>query len=343
MSTDGQIVYSDISLDNWSSGKGLPYDKEMFGEWRDLEYCKGYFYAMSEKGFVSRSATGISDWKEVYNVGQGKRTTGNGRLRCDKANGRLIASRINGDNDKGFHVMDADITQRDYIPIGNELFRGAAAYDNSVIVGGKGDTSYYLHLDNCVLSWYKPDGVYEITYNLNGGKGGGMSARYAGGAVATSLGTPPTRDNSKFSGWHQLADFSDKAISEIPSGSTGSKTLYAKWLCNGGYYASTQSECAAVGENYYSPDDDNSRTACAAGKISEGSGSGADNADDCAAYRTLHNGANSNTVRIRTIKRTTPSLNVMIGTDIYYGSLQLGAKTGHIAIKAGDKIYSLVD
>ncbi|MBT6831818.1 hypothetical protein HOA64_02045, partial [bacterium] len=50
---------------------------------------------------------------------------------------------------------------------------------------------------------------------------------------------------------------------------------------NGGYYSCADGTCNAVGTGYYSPNDNDSRTACEANRSTTGSGTGADAQTDC--------------------------------------------------------------
>lgn len=69
---------------------------------------------------------------------------------------------------------------------------------------------------------------YTITYELNGGSGNNNPTTYTI-EDAVTLADPTTPPNGmQFEGWYTDAAFTDKAT-EIPKGSTGSKTFYAKW------------------------------------------------------------------------------------------------------------------
>lgn len=77
-------------------------------------------------------------------------------------------------------------------------------------------------------------GSYTITYNMNGGTNSGSNpAAYSVTTATINLATP-TRDNSTFGGWYSDSGYNTK-VTQIAKGSTGNKTLYAKWTCNAGY------------------------------------------------------------------------------------------------------------
>jgi uncharacterized repeat protein (TIGR02543 family) len=73
---------------------------------------------------------------------------------------------------------------------------------------------------------------YDIAYTLNGGTNHGSNpATYHIETATITLGSP-TKAGHTFSGWFDNADFTGNAITEIPLGSYGNKTFYAKWTIN---------------------------------------------------------------------------------------------------------------
>ena len=83
--------------------------------------------------------------------------------------------------------------------------------------------------------------LFKITYELNGGSfvnGFTSSGNYTRQTATITLPqntdtiTNISKKNCTFGGWYESEDFSGKAVTEIPSGSTGDKTLYARWLEN---------------------------------------------------------------------------------------------------------------
>ena len=69
--------------------------------------------------------------------------------------------------------------------------------------------------------------TYDITYNLNGGTGA-TNTTYNVESAAITLPTP-TKKGYTFSGWYDTEGCIGEPIKTIPQGSTGNKTLYAKW------------------------------------------------------------------------------------------------------------------
>ena len=71
---------------------------------------------------------------------------------------------------------------------------------------------------------------YTITYHLNGGTNN--TSNPASYTVETETITlqDPTKEGFLFVGWYTTSTFSGTAVTSITKGSTGNKTLYAKWL-----------------------------------------------------------------------------------------------------------------
>jgi uncharacterized repeat protein (TIGR02543 family) len=72
---------------------------------------------------------------------------------------------------------------------------------------------------------------YAITYNLNGGTNGANPETYTIEDAAIPL-ADPARAGFTFGGWHDNAEFSGAPVTGIPTGSTGDKTFYARWLAD---------------------------------------------------------------------------------------------------------------
>ncbi|GHV65378.1 hypothetical protein FACS1894199_05900 [Bacteroidia bacterium] len=74
--------------------------------------------------------------------------------------------------------------------------------------------------------------TYTITYNLNGGTtSSAITGTYNVTSTAITLPTP-IKTGYIFGGWYASANFSGAKVSNIPTGSTGHKTFYAKWALN---------------------------------------------------------------------------------------------------------------
>jgi hypothetical protein len=115
--------------------------------------------------------------------------------------------------------------------------------------------------------------------------------------------------------------------------------------CVGGYFLDgtpgvngSPTNCAAVGTGYWSATDAVARTECATGLTTTGSGAGADEAGDCG--RKLHLG--NDTLHLRSVKKTTPSLNINVGGATYYGNMSTATK-GKLRVNSGGTKYSVYD
>ncbi|MCI9093841.1 MAG: InlB B-repeat-containing protein, partial [Coprobacillus sp.] len=71
---------------------------------------------------------------------------------------------------------------------------------------------------------------YTIKYNLNGGTHSGNPITY-NVTSSTKILKSPTRKGYTFKGWYSDSSYRTK-VTQIPSGSTGNKTFYAKWTLN---------------------------------------------------------------------------------------------------------------
>ena len=119
-----------------------------------------------------------------------------------------------------------------------------------------------------------------------------------------------------------------------------------KIYCDGGSYISVANatQCSNVGAGYWAPSSTipqgsvGSRTACASGLTTIGSGAGADEAGDCG--RVLNVGDEK--IYLRSTKKTTPSLNISINGDVFYGNMSTATK-GSLRINSGGTTYSVYD
>ena len=119
-----------------------------------------------------------------------------------------------------------------------------------------------------------------------------------------------------------------------------------KIYCDGGSYISVANatQCSNVGAGYWAPSSTipqgsvGSRNACASGLTTIGSGAGADEAGDCG--RVLNVGDEK--IYLRSTKKTTPSLNISINGDVFYGNMSTATK-GSLRINSGGTTYSVYD
>ncbi len=100
-----------------------------------------------------------------------------------------------------------------------------ASLNNKVNDGGK---SYTPSADITLYAKWETI-TYTITYNLNGGTNNVSNpATYNIETATISLATP-TRKGYDFEGWHTANNNTSEKVTQIAQGSTGNKTLYARW------------------------------------------------------------------------------------------------------------------
>ena len=142
----------------------------------------------------------------------------------------IITYELNGgtnapENPASYNVETETITLKDPVKTGYtfegwykaEDFTGGAV--TKITQGSTGDITLYA-------KWEPVS--YTITYELEGGTNAPENP--AGYNVETETITleAPTKDKYDFKGWYKDAEFTTQ-VTEIPQGSTGDITLYAKW------------------------------------------------------------------------------------------------------------------
>lgn len=109
-------------------------------------------------------------------------------------------------------------TRKGYTFVG--WFRDSALTDQvtKIAKGSIGDRTLYA-------KWSKTK--YTISYDPKGGTNAAENPTYYYVNSATITLLPPTRKGCTFTGWYNVSD--DTPVTEIPKGSTGNRSLYAKW------------------------------------------------------------------------------------------------------------------
>jgi uncharacterized repeat protein (TIGR02543 family) len=109
----------------------------------------------------------------------------------------------------------------------NSGFTGTAV--TAIPAGTTGDKTFYA-------KWTPPaeePETYTITYVLDGGINAGTNpATYTDADLPLTL-AAPTRAGYTFEGWYTNSGFTGTVVTQIPAGSTGDKTFYAKWTAAG--------------------------------------------------------------------------------------------------------------
>ena len=119
-----------------------------------------------------------------------------------------------------------------------------------------------------------------------------------------------------------------------------------KVYCSGGEYVPVAGDgCVNVGVGYWGAGGTVSQTAtlarnaCDTGLTTIGSGAGADEAGDCG--RVLNVGDEK--IYLRSTKKTTPSLNISINGDVFYGNMSTADGGSSLRINSGGTVYSVYD
>ncbi|MDE6739981.1 MAG: InlB B-repeat-containing protein, partial [Lachnospiraceae bacterium] len=103
---------------------------------------------------------------------------------------------------------------------------------NRVQYGTSGRRSYIEVLtdlvDYCGYRYGDTEGIYKITYVLDGGTNNGNNPSIYTAETQTIVLQDAVREGYIFEGWYKDAGFNEK-VTQIPQGSTGDITLYAKW------------------------------------------------------------------------------------------------------------------
>jgi len=100
---------------------------------------------------------------------------------------------------------------------GNSSFIGTAIA--SIPTGSAGHRTLYARWD--VIT-------FDIHFNLNGGTMSGQPTSFTIESDMITLPTP-TREGFGFRGWYTNAGFSGSAVTNIPAGSIGNRTFFARW------------------------------------------------------------------------------------------------------------------
>ena len=137
---------------------------------------------------------------------------------------KLNKGKNNSKNPKKYTVTSSDITLKAPTRKGYK-FKGWYADSEfkkkvkKIAKGSTGNKTLYA-------KWEKV--TYKITYKLNKGKNNSKNPKKYTVTSSTIKLKKPTRKGYKFKGWYADSKFKKK-ITKIKKGTTGNKTLYAKW------------------------------------------------------------------------------------------------------------------
>ena len=109
---------------------------------------------------------------------------------------------------------------------GYEFVGWATSKNGAKVYGNQQNTTFSL--DITLYAVWKPI-EYTITYIDCGTNAAENPVSYTINSGTITLASP-TKAKNTFDGWYETADFNGSEITQIVGGSTGNKTLYAKWI-----------------------------------------------------------------------------------------------------------------
>ena len=126
-------------------------------------------------------------------------------------------------------------------------------------------------------------GVYDITYNMNGGFNSlDNPETYTYGVGVSSFASPVKKPNMTFGGWYDNASFTGSPITSIATNAYGDKSLYAKWSCATGYTPMSSDGTITLPSTTTVPDGFRAKAVAATGGTSVDYTSGGTGLDDLA-------------------------------------------------------------
>lgn len=263
-SADGDVVYADkASVKNLTSKNGAV--KTLYAKWKLTTYkitynlnggknhssnpsnykittatitlknptrtgytFKGWYSDSAYKTKVTQIAKGSTGNKTLY----AKWEANSYKIRYNKngATGGTMAdtSCIYG---KSYTLRTNAFTKKGY------TFAGwATSASGDVVYANKASVKNLSSTNGAVKTLYAKwkKNTYKITYNLNGGKNHSSNPATYTVTTATIMLKNPTRTGYTFKGWYSDSAYKTK-VTQIAKGSTGNKTLYAKWVKNATY------------------------------------------------------------------------------------------------------------
>ena len=110
------------------------------------------------------------------------------------------------------------------------VITGVSVGATTITARAAGDKNH-LSAETSVSITVKATAKYTITYRLNGGTNAKSNPAFYYVTTATIKLANPTRTGYTFKGWYSDSKFKTK-VTYIKKGSTGNRTLYAKWSAN---------------------------------------------------------------------------------------------------------------
>ena len=310
----------DYSTYNTTTSK---YDTSTNYGWSDVN--AGYY--LTTKGSCGTYAY----YKDANVCPAGSYCPGKARVTCNASNQETVHTTTFGLNDCATDTTNYANSAEGTTTIDNCYLTTTAT--NYVATAGAGETT-------CAAGGYCAGGT-DVYYNTDGGAAtGGMtvcaanSYSNAGASSCTACATTKGYGNSG----DNVANHAGVTSCTV--------------TCPGGSYVATAGAgCVNVGAGNWgaggtvTQTGTLARTSCATGLTTIGYGPGADEAGDCG--HKFH--AGDGILYLRSVKKTTPSLNVRIGNAVFYGNMSTlenimsAGSTRKLKINNGGTIYHVHD
>ena len=184
-----------------------------FVEWNTEKDGSGTSYAPGDEIYLTDDVELYAQWTNItYSITY---ETNGGTLAAGKSNPEVYI------NDGALtYPTDSEITRSGYKFAGwylNSDFSGERQYTKAA--GVKENITLYA-------KWLQQ---YTIIYNLNGGSMSSSTVTTYTVEDAVTYPTDATKSGATFMGWYDNSSFSGDPVYSQPAGTTGNKTLYAKW------------------------------------------------------------------------------------------------------------------
>ena len=214
-STSGSMKTRSVTYGSGAKLASVGFKKKgyTFTGWNTKANGKGKTYANKADGSKLTTSAG----KTVTLYAQWKKTK-------YKITYKLNDGKNNSKNPKSYYITTSTIKLKNPTRKGY-TFKGwytDSKYKNKITEIQKGSTGN----KTLYAKWAKTK--YTITYNLNKGKNDSKNPTKYYITTSTIKLKNPTRKGYTFQGWYTDSKYKNK-ITQIKKGSTGNKTLYAKW------------------------------------------------------------------------------------------------------------------
>ena len=184
-----------------------------FVEWNTEKDGSGTSYAPGDEIYLTDDEELYAQWTNItYSI-------------TYETNGGTLAA---GKSNPEAYINDSELTYPTESEITRSGYKFAGWYPNSDFSGERQYSKAAGVKENIILyaKWLQQ---YTIIYNLNGGTMDHDSTETYTVQDAVTYPTDVTKSGATFIGWYDNSSFSGEPVYSQPAGTTGNKTLYAKW------------------------------------------------------------------------------------------------------------------